>query len=254
MTFVSSWLLAIFILLVLLVVAVLRVGKRAPLRSIWFGGVAISGLVGLLTLENLFQDIWGKSVQLKVSVVSFWPAYPSVFNGQNDATAKYAAGGFSTGNIEVNGLSIGVRLLLAGATVLAGAVVICISLLISNIAKQLDSGIPFRKAIGAKAAVAGWVVLFAGIGSSLLELIANNLGQMEVFGVHRGFGANADSTVPNPWLTGQGFDFYRVLGALMPSPQFAIELWPIFVAVGLLLTSKVLTRAEYLEKELGGLV
>lgn len=227
---------------------------KVPLQFTRRLSLGIGLLASLAGIQSFVGIMWGRTVSISVSTALFWPKVPSGFDFKSNATAKYVSGGFQSAEVEVLGISFWSRLMLAGSAILMAVVVVSIALFVARIAKAIQEGGTLTQALALNAATTGWIVLVAGLVSSVLDRVGNNIAQMQLFGSQRSYGWDLSSTFKNPWLLDGNISSDRVFGILMPSNQFMVELWPVAIALVLLLVSKVLNRANKLEQEVEGLV
>jgi hypothetical protein len=250
----SGWLLAAIVLFSGISFLVIRSSAKAPMKTIRRGSLAISAVAGLFGAQSVCQFLWNKTIQVSLATGQFWPKAPAGIHFESNATAVYVSGGFEKATVEVQGVSLTPRLALAAASALLALVVIALALFVARISKTIDSGSSLSQALVRYSRLTGWIVLLAGVFSGVLDLVGNNLAQLELLGTQRSFGWEATETLTNPWLTGDMFNHDLFFGFLMPSPRYIPELWPIAIALTLLLVSKLLSRANELEHEVEGLV
>ncbi len=254
MNLLSGWLVVAIGLLILISFLLVRASAKAPVKVIRRGSLVVAILSVVLCLQNVSQYIWASTIPVEVSTAPFWPKAPTEFHFESNATATYVAGGFETAGVEVAGVSLATRAIFAIAIILLTVVVVAIALFVSQVSKTIESGSSLSQALVSKASAAGWVVLVAGLSSSVLDLIGRNFVQAELFGTQRSFGFDPEQMFANPWFQGDTMNYDKVFGILMPSPQFFIDIWPVVIALSLLLVSKILNRANILEQEVDGLV
>lgn len=254
MSLISGWLVAAIGLLVALSYLIFKASAKAPMRPAVLGSLVVATTAVILGIQQVIQFIWGRDIQISVATAQFWPKAPMGFDFRSNATAQYVSGGFDNAKVEVSGISMGPRLAFAIAALSLVVVVVFISLLFRRVAKAVESGSTLSEALARSASFTGWVTLIAGSLSSILNLIGNNVAQTELLGSQRSFGWDQAQVFANPWVAGDEANFSGVFGVLMPSPHLIFELWPILIAIALLLVSKVLRRANMLEEEVEGLV
>lgn len=207
-----------------------------------------------LGLQTLVGYLWGTTIPVTVSTAEFWPKSPTGFDYVSNASATYVSGGFDHAIVQVAGISLIPRLVFAFATGLLTFVVVAITMFVRRLTKTIESGSSLSQALALNASITGWVVLAAGLLSSIANLVGNNLAQTELFGSQRSFGWDISHVFQNPWAQGENLNYGKVFGFLMPSPQYVVELWPVVIALALLLVSKILRRANKLELDVDGLV
>jgi hypothetical protein len=254
MSLISGWLVASIGLLIALSYLIFKASTKAPMRFAIWGSLAAATIALLLGAQTMFQFLWGRVVSISVATSPFWPKVPKGFDFRSNATGDYVSGGFDSATVEVSGISMGPRLMFAIAAMLLAVVVVLISLFVRRVAKAIESGSTLSAALAKSASFTGWVTLIAGSLSSILNLVGNNIAQSELFGTQRSFGWDQSQVFENPWVSGNDANLDGVYGFIMPSPHLIIDLWPIAIALALLLITKVIRRANKLEQEVEGLV
>lgn len=254
MNLLSGWLVVAIGILILISFLLVRASAKAPVKVITWGSLAVVIIAALVGLQTVSQFLWANTITVTVTSAPFWPKVPNGFDFDSNAGATYVAGGFETANVEVSGVSLTTRAIFAVAIILLTVVVVAIALFVGQMSRTIESGDSLSQALVSNASVTGWVVLLAGLSSSILDLIGRNFVQTELFGTQRSFDFNSEQVFENPWVQGDIMNYDKVFGFLMPSPQYIIQLWPVAIALTLLLVSKILKRANHLEHEMDGLV
>ena len=249
------WLALAAAVLILAAFYLFKNGLKAPL--LFLRSTALITLI--LTLIGAFAKtvelIWGSTTTVAINTAPFWPVNPPTFEYKTDGTASVISGGFSSALVDISGLSLGTKLTFLLSTLASAVLVVILCLFVLQIVDALRAGNAFGDALVARASLTGWVVLAAGLVASGALQIANYLSQVEFFGRERNWdwGSN-NGTIDNPWLTGQDFDMEKVFGVVKPHFQLSIDIWPILIAVALLVSAKILKSGREMRTELDGLV
>lgn len=249
-----NWIGLALAVLVILGIALVRVGRRAPTKFIGIGAwIALVGTV-LATSQKVVALIWGSIVDIRVTTSSFWPTVPPKIQSETDATASYVGGGFHNAEVSVSGLSAVARSLLIGEVITSGLVVSALAVLVIRLVKAIDGGNAFSDALAKRATATGWIVFFGGVATAVFGQVGNWRAQTELFGWQRNLGWPENMAIANPWMEGQDFHMERFFGVLSPDFSPSIELWPLVIAAALLITARMLKSGQELTADLDGLV
>jgi hypothetical protein len=244
-----SWIIApaAALLLVLLLAAALAVLGAVRARRSEGGGVAGAALVvaaataaiaAIGGVVTVLIALLSPQVGITVPVAEHWPTLPdgAIVEGM---TATRVAGGFTSADLVVEGLSVAARVCWAIAQGLAWFVPGAIAALVALACTQLRAGRPFAALLPRMTMLTAVIVLLGGTAAQVLGDVAGSMAAHEA-------------------LAWSGAQWHGDLDptALLPSPAVRVELpsWPIGAALGLAALAGILRHGGRLARDTEGLV
>ncbi|RLP75728.1 hypothetical protein D9V32_09705 [Mycetocola tolaasinivorans] len=194
-------------------------------RLRWTRNIA-SLIAGIWTLGGLFQVgkfLWMPMLDLVLPVRPFWPQVPEGVNVEGP-TAQIVSGRIREVSVDVEGLTFGVRALLAGEALLQCAIVVVIAVAVVRICSALLTERTFEERSARWIRATAWVILGAGLG-------------MQVLGEAGRVGASAEALRMNQvgWSGDLPYDDpSEIPGIFAESADFTINYWPVGVCLALL--------------------
>lgn len=199
-------------------------------------GTAAVATVGAIV--SVLATLLAPEVPISVPVEQHWPALPDgvVLEG---ATAERAAGGFTTAELVLTGLSAGARACLAVAQGLGWLLPAALAALVAVACLHLRSGRAFAPVIARLTAATAVVVLVGGAAAAVLHDVAGSMAAHELL-------SWTGASMPN------GTD----PATLQPSPAVRIDLplWPIGAGLALAALAALLRHGQRIERDVSGLV
>lgn len=240
----------LFIVLILLALAaavlLLRAAWRADdaraivnttywLALIFSVVITITGTIAVVT------TLVAKIVTVDIAVATFWPTLPEgvTLEGMD---ASIRSGGFTTATLDLAGLSMSARILLATSIALQVVTVVAISSAVVAMCRQARTGRPFARTGARVATVAAVIVAAAGLAAQTIGDIGANMAARQALDWE---GAGQDCTESCPDIT-----------TWWPEPAitFELSLWPIGAALVLVALGMIWRHGAALERETEGLV
>lgn len=208
----------------------------------------IAGTV-LGTILIVAQALFASAVSVALPTARFWPTlHPSV--ELTGPTAQVSGGGFTSADLEVTGLDLATRLVLAGGHLVQGATLVILGVAVATVCSRLRGNDPFAGAVTRAVRLAALSIIVGGLAWQVLYGIGGMLAADQVLSVT---GVVADSGV----LTGND-----PTGIGWPQPgSFPLNLWPVWIGLALLAVTaafrygeKVRIDNERLQRDTEGLV
>lgn len=216
-------------------------GGRVIGVTMWVaaGWAAVSGISALVVAG---VALWAPEVAITIPVQSFWPQLPPGTELEG-TTATRTAGGFTTADVTLGGLSFAVRVGWAISQAVALLIPATIAALITGACAQLRAGRPFAPAIARMASVTAVVVALGGIVTQVVGDLA-------------GTGA-AEQLLR--WTGGEYPDIPGVENALqawLPQPGFmlTVPFWPIAAGLAFAALAAIFRYGSRLQRDTDGLV
>jgi hypothetical protein len=223
--------------------------------------VKIVGMIGLIvtsvttTIKLLTCFLPNGVVQADVATNRpFWPEMPKSLHYYSNAVAKLNSGGFQNAHVFVFHASLGARIWLATQALATGVLFVSIFIAVRQVAIATERGASFREVSGPWLRRTAWIVIISGEVAAIAATVGNALVATDLSGT--GFGWEAEKTIPNPFtyeLNGITNQVFGYLG-LNQGMGFQLELWPIFVGLGLYLLAKIVDAGKQLQEDTDGLV
>jgi hypothetical protein len=213
------------------------VGRRGAL---WFTS-AIAALYALvatvITIVTVIQDFAGGSIQI-ASPIRTIPLRLNPTMKLDGVNAAVGGGGFDHATLDLSGLSIGTRSLLAAGQVTGAAIWILIAIALVLLCNRIALGNPFGALITRALTVSAFAVLIGGFASEVCLQLAQSSAIKEAFGITSGQWTN---TAPGVTPT----------SAYWPSAStgFDIDFWPLGLALGLFALAVVFRYGQSIERD-----
>lgn len=248
-----SWLLVILVLGVMaMILFAHRSGRKDP------GAVAGAGMVNatrriawvylaFCVVGGLIASagtLWGTEVAVRLPVAEFWPALPG--NVTIDTPlATVESGGFRWADVNVRGLDMEVRLMLTGSILAQAAVAVGAGLAIIKLCTADKSHSLFVPQLVRGVQQLAGVVLLGGMLWQACEIFGGSMAAEQVLGA-TAWGQAGETMV---WT-----DIHNIVG--LPSVGYAWEfnLWPIGVALVLMVLAELFRQGNKVQKDVAGLI
>jgi hypothetical protein len=98
--------------------------------------ISIAG-VALYTVSTVVSDLTSRSISLRLPVYEFWPTLPAGATIISGPTAEVTGGGFTSAEVYVSGLDTAARAWLAGSSLLQGATIIMIAIVVVTLSSTI---------------------------------------------------------------------------------------------------------------------
>jgi hypothetical protein len=221
--------------------------------------------VGAL-LEGISKAIsyWTfKIVPVDLLAAQFWPVEPKWLHHSTNATAKVVSGGFEHASVQVQGLTMLPRTMLAISALSLACVIILVCVQAYAVSTQIRNSEPFKDKLAKRFATSGVVVMVVGMVGQVTSMLGKNyagnetLGTGEYFGWAQNSSGNGAALVPNPFVSPDGTNLVSnlVIGIIHNGGGgVGLEFWPIAVGLVLLVLARVFKRGQELAEETEGLI
>lgn len=205
--------------------------------------ISIAG-VALVTVSTVVSHLTSRSISLRLPVYEFWPTLQAGATIISGPTAQVTSGGFTSAEVYVSGLDMAARAWLAGSSLLQGATIIMIAIVVVTLSSTILRNDPFQPAVTRGIRLVGITVIVgglawqacSGVGESLASKQVLQLGSTELKD-----SASWDNNVP-------------IIGFPQPSPHIQVDLWPIGVGLVMLVLAAAFRYGERLRRDTDGLV
>ncbi|QAY60026.1 hypothetical protein ET475_08500 [Microbacterium protaetiae] len=241
-------LLAVAVIVLVLVLAVRSWRRHAidGVIGVTLTGSALYGAIALIiAIGTVIDVLTSQDVTISVPVNEYWPQLPPGAEITPGPSATRVGGGFTTADLQVEGLSAGARVLWASGLAAGLLAQVAIAALIAVACFQLLRGAAFAQIVANLATVTAVVVLVGGIAAAVLCDIAGSMAAQQVLSVTSAQWSN----VPSAWA-----DWDPTM--LLPKPGLRIEFpfWPVGAGLGFAALAAVLKYGTRLQRDTEGLV
>lgn len=250
-----EWVSLVLVVLVLGTVALILFARRNnthPSGIPGFRAAAVTRLiawvVGGASVLGAFSAVGavftGGPVTVQLPVREFWPALPETVDMQTPL-AVVQGGGFTQANVSVSGLDSAAGLWLAGAAVAQAAVAVVAALVVARLCTALMKGSFFAPQLVRGIRQVAAVVLVGGLGWQLCQNVGGALAGQQVLGA-TAWGMGGESIV---WT-----DIHNIIGLPSVTNEWQLNLWPIGVALALLVLAELFRHGSRVQKDAAGLI
>lgn len=233
----------------LIVVLAVRSWRRRAIDStigVTLTASAVYSAIALIVAVGTVIDVLtSRIVTIAVPVAEFWPTLPPGAEITSGPTATRVGGGFTTADVQLEGLNSATRALWAGGLAAVLLVQVAIAALIAVACFQLIRGAAFARIVTRVAIITAVVVLVGGIAASVLCGIAGSMAAQQLLSVT----SAAWSNVPEAWAEWDPT-------SLVPKPGLSIDFpfWPVGAGLGFAALAAVLKYGGRLQRDTEGLV
>lgn len=198
----------------------------------------------LFTGAQLMSDFTSKAVQISLPVQEFWPGLPAGAKITGGPTAHVVSGGFTDATVSVSGLNVAARSWLAASSLLQGATILVLAIVVVTLCSTILRNQPFQPAVTRGIRTAGFAVMLGGIGWQTCSANAGLSTSQQVLQLESAeFKNRIDFT-----------DITTIIGFPSPSSAFHIDLWPIWVGLAFFALAAAFRYGEHLQRDTEGLV
>lgn len=220
-----------------------RRGKVAVSYAYFVARLYAVGTV-LFTGAQIVSDFTAHTVQVSLPVQQFWPILPAGAKITGGPTAHVVNGGFTNAAVGVSGLDVAARSWLAASTLLQGATVVALALVVATLCSTVLRSQPFRPTLTRGIRITAFVIMFGGIGWQICSAIGRSLAAHQVLQVESAvFKNKIDFT-----------DITTIIGFPSPGSDGSIDLWPIWVGLAFFALAAAFRYGERLQRDTEGLV
>jgi hypothetical protein len=200
--------------------------------------------VALYTGDMMISDFASRSVSVSLPVYEFWPALPPAATITGGPTALVTGGGFTSAQVSVSGLDVAARAWLAASSLLQGATIITIAIVVVTLCSTILRNDPFQPAVARGIRLLGITILVGGLGWQVCSGVGESLASSQVLQL----GSTAFQNVVT-WD-----DINTIIGFPRPTPHIQVDFWPIWVGLAMLVLAAAFRYGERLQRDTEGLV
>ena len=214
---------------------------RGPLLLRTTFGLSVAVIAATLvgTVVGVVTALASDNIAMTIPVAQFWPSlYPTV-NLTVPPTASITGGGLTQADVTISGLALDVRLWLVGAYLLQGVTTVLVSIALATLCSRLLRRDPFRAAMTIAARTAAISVMIGGVGWQLCTGVAGALASQQALTI-------TGWTIDDAQVRG---DDLANLGWPLPSTQFSVDLWPVWVGLAILAVTAAFRYGDILQHE-----
>ena len=205
--------------------------------------ISIAG-VALVTVSTVVSDLTSRSISLRLPVYEFWPTLPAGATIISGPTAQVTSGGFTSAEVSVSGLDIAARAWLAGSSLLQGATIIMIAIVVVTLSLTILRNDPFQPAVARSIRLVGITVIVGGLAWQACSGVGESLASKQVLQLGSTELKNLAS-----WD-----DINTIIGFPQPTPHIQVDFWPIGVGLVMLVLAAAFRYGERLRRDTDGLV
>lgn len=218
-----------------------RRGKVAVSFAYFVARVAAAGAV-LFTSARVILDFTSNAVSVAIPVQQFWPLLPAG-DTLTGPTAHVVSGGFTDATVGVSGLDAAARSWLAGASLLQGATIAILAIMVATLCSTVLKELPFRPTLTRGIRTTAFAILFGGFGWQLCSGIGRSLAAQQVL--------RLDSAA---FTNRIDFTLGTITGFPSPGWDASFDLWPLWVALAFFALAAAFRYGESLQRDTEGLV
>ena len=205
--------------------------------------ISIAG-VALVTVSTVVSDLTSRSISLRLPVYEFWPTLPAGATILSGPTAQVTSGGFTSAEVYVSGLDTAARAWLAGSSLLQGATIIMIAMVVVTLSSTILRNDPFQPAVARGIRLVGITVIVGGLAWQACSGVGESLASKQVLQL----GSTELKNVAS-WD-----NINMIVGFPQPAPHIQVDLWPIGVGLVMLVLAAAFRYGERLRRDTDGLV
>jgi hypothetical protein len=218
-------------------------GRVAVSYAYFVARIYAAGAI-LFTGAQLVSDFTSNAVNVSLPVQQFWPVLPAGARITGGPTAHVVNGGFTDASVTVSGLDIAARSWLAATTLLQGATVAILAIMVATLCSTVLKNRPFRPALTLGIRTTAFAIMFGGIGWQVCSAIGRTLAAHQVL--------QLGSTAFPPRINYPGVE--TIMGFPSPGWDGSIDLWPIWVGLAFFALAAAFRYGERLQRDTEGLV
>jgi hypothetical protein len=200
--------------------------------------------VALYTVSTVISDFTSRSISVSLPVNEFWPTLPAGATITGGPTALVTSGGFSSAEVFVSGLDTAARAWLAGSSLLQGATVIMIAVVVVTLSSTILRNDPFQPAVARGIRLLGVTVIGGGLGWQICSGMGESLASSQVLQL-----GSAELKNVITWD-----NINTIIGFPQPTPHIQVDFWPIGVGLVMLVLAAAFRYGERLRRDTDGLV
>jgi hypothetical protein len=205
--------------------------------------ISIAG-VALYTVSTVVSDLTSRSISLRLPVYEFWPTLPAGATIISGPTAEVTSGGFTSAEVYVSGLDTAARAWLAGSSLLQGATIIMIAIVVVTLSSTILRNDPFQPAVARGIRLVGITVIVGGLAWQACSGVGESLASKQVLQL----GSTGLKDLA-------GWDnINTIIGFPQPTPHIQVDFWPIGVGLVMLVLAAAFRAGERLQRDTEGLV
>ncbi|UCR87936.1 hypothetical protein [Mycetocola spongiae] len=195
------------------------------------------------TIILVLNTLLAPTVSVRLPVAPFWPTLPPGAQIEGP-TASVVGGGFLSADVQVEGLTVGTRVLLAVESLGTGVLLVTLGALILLLCSNLLAGKPFTGTLVRALGAAAGIVLLAGFALQ----ICGDLGAWRA-------SAEALSVTSASWPATVDLELLGTpYGQPLPTERMNVSLWPIAVSLVLLVLAGLIRAGSRLQRDSEGLI
>lgn len=250
---ISWWVLLIFLTAIAVVAGIaIRYSRKKPT----FRGVpaalitrVIAGIhllvAGIGTVTVVLRTLFNSTVSVSLPVREFWPSLPSAVK-LDGVYAQVVGGGFSSAEVEVNGLDGVARIWLAAGALVQGLTTVMVAVVVMMICTSIIRQDPFRAVLIRGISFTGIGIIIGGIVWQICAIVGGGMASVQTLGA-TGWEINTEMV---HWE-----DIHQVIGLPRAVTQeWNIEFWPLGIGLSLLAIAAVFRFGQGLKNDTDGLV
>jgi len=199
---------------------------------------------GIGTIAIVARTLFDRSVSVLLPVESFWPTIPAGVE-IDGLQAEVVGGGFTEALVDVTGLDGPTRVWLAASSLLQGATMVMIAIVIALLCTSVMRQDPFRAALPRAINVTAITIIAGGLAWQLCGAIGNGLASEQVL-------RSTGGSIEFDQFAYE--DYNEIIGFPSIGHQWSVDFWPIWIGLALFALAAAFRYGMKLQRDTEGLV
>lgn len=182
----------------------------------------------------------GTAVSVRTPLAFFWPELHDGVELTDGPIARVVSGGITEADLGIADLTAGTRALLAGGSLLQGAVFVIVALAIVQLCRALRRREPFGAVVTRSGRIAALSVGLGGLAAQVLLELGRSRASFEALEVTGWISTNPEALDPSD---------ARDTGLVRPAFELFVEFTPIAVALAIWVVTELIAAGARMQAE-----